>query len=215
MTVDRESRLRFCAPASERLFDASISRPHAFTTGLRAYEPLMGGMVKHSHATHLRLSLVQQRQRARHASESSAPRGDESPDLPAPLDEPFQREGFGRQSLSEKRHGHRDPADIQTYLRVKNMRGTATSSGGDSTAPAMYAQQPPAAVLVDSGDTEQGVQQQRDRARLSSIASSTMIASGTEERGPNDPASPTPDQDETLTSVRLPCAPVKRIRSHA
>lgn len=32
----------------------------------------------------------------------------------------FQREGFGRQSMSEKRKGHIDPKNLEVYQKIKN-----------------------------------------------------------------------------------------------
>ncbi|RUS71123.1 hypothetical protein EGW08_021114, partial [Elysia chlorotica] len=60
---------------------------------------------------------------------------------------PFAREGFGRQSMSEKRKGHLDPRSTETYKMVKankeNNKGPTPASkegaGGAATAP----QQPP------------------------------------------------------------------------
>lgn len=39
----------------------------------------------------------------------------------SPLGE-FKREGFGRQSMSEKRKGHIDPSRSEVYQRVKSSR---------------------------------------------------------------------------------------------
>ena len=36
---------------------------------------------------------------------------------------PFSRDGFGRQSMSEKRHGHVDPRVSEFYRKLKESRG--------------------------------------------------------------------------------------------
>lgn len=34
----------------------------------------------------------------------------------------FRREGFGRQSVSEKRKGHIDPKNMEVYLKIKGSK---------------------------------------------------------------------------------------------
>ena len=42
---------------------------------------------------------------------------------------PFSRDGFGRQSMSEKRHGHVDPRVSEFYRKLKESRGQVYHSG--------------------------------------------------------------------------------------
>ena len=42
---------------------------------------------------------------------------------------PFARDGFGRQSMSEKRHGHVDPRVSEFYRKLKESRGQVYHSG--------------------------------------------------------------------------------------
>ena len=42
---------------------------------------------------------------------------------------PFSRDAFGRQSMSEKRHGHIDPRISEFYKKLKETRGQPIHSG--------------------------------------------------------------------------------------
>lgn len=41
----------------------------------------------------------------------------------SPTGDGFQREGFGRQSMSEKRKGHIDPRTMETYQSLQRIKG--------------------------------------------------------------------------------------------
>lgn len=80
---------------------------------------------------------------------------------------PFAREGFGRQSMSEKRKGHLDPRSTETYKMVKankEIKGAATSAVKEKTSgglpkwpPAQpKSQAPPVQPVSISLDTKPG-----------------------------------------------------------
>ncbi|KAK3108784.1 hypothetical protein FSP39_015692 [Pinctada imbricata] len=56
-----------------------------------------------------------------------------SPISPEPMGD-FRREGFGRQSMSEKRKGHIDPSKSEFYQRVKSQREKGKHEAGTSAS---------------------------------------------------------------------------------
>ena len=48
----------------------------------------------------------------------------------SPAGDGFQREGFGRQSMSEKRKGHIDPRNMETYQSLQRNKGSKDTNKG-------------------------------------------------------------------------------------